>query len=76
MTQPVAATPSPAESAKAPPLPEPGVRKSDADALERELDIAIEQTMDASDPPSVTQPEVKIHGRHERKDGQDAGQGR
>lgn len=53
----------------APPLPEPGILKSNPDKLDKELDRESEQSMDASDPPSVTQPDVKIHHKGEGKGG-------
>lgn len=42
-------------------LPEPGPGKKDPKELDRQLDRALEDTMDASDPPSTVMPEV-----HER----------
>lgn len=39
-------------------LPEPGVKKQNPEELERELEKALEDSMDASDPPAVTQPDV------------------
>ena len=40
------------------PLPEPGRRKKSAPELEKLLDKGIEDSMAASDPPAVLQPEV------------------
>ena len=39
-------------------LPEPGPGKQDPDELDNQLDRALEDTMDASDPPATTQPDV------------------
>lgn len=47
-------------------LPEPGPGKRDPKELERQLDRALEDTMDASDPPATIMPEV-----HERDDATD-----
>ena len=46
------------------PLPEPGIKKTNPKELDKELDKALEDSMDASDPPAVTQPEVKIKDKH------------
>ncbi len=40
-------------------LPEPGPQKRDADKLDKLLDTALEDSMAASDPPQMTQPDVK-----------------
>lgn len=39
-------------------LPEPGPAKQDPDTLDEQLDRALEDTMDASDPPATIMPEV------------------
>lgn len=55
----------------APPLPEPSILQSNPEKMDEKLDRESEQSMDASDPPSVTQPKVKIHhglGDKDRKD--------
>jgi len=44
-------------------LPKPGPGKQDPEELDRQLDRALEDTMDASDPPATTQPDV-----HDRQD--------
>lgn len=41
-------------------LPEPGPGKQDPKELDKQLDRALEDTMEASDPPATTQPDVKI----------------
>lgn len=46
------------QAACTPPLPEPGWRKRNPRELDRLLDTGIEDSMPASDPPAVTQPEV------------------
>lgn len=45
-------------------LPEPGQGKQDPKELDKQLDRALEDTMDASDPPATTQPDVhpRRHG--------------
>jgi hypothetical protein len=44
-------------------LPEPGPGKQDPKELDKQLDRALEDTMEASDPPATTQPDVRIrHG--------------
>lgn len=40
-------------------LPSPGPAKQDKEELDRMLDVAIEDSMPASDPPSITQPDVQ-----------------
>jgi hypothetical protein len=40
-------------------LPEAGKKKANPKELDKELDTALEDSMDASDPPAVTMPEVK-----------------
>ena len=40
-------------------LPSPGPRKQDPEELDKMLDIALEDSMMASDPPSTVQPEVR-----------------
>jgi hypothetical protein len=42
-----------------PSLPAPGPQKQDPEQLDRMLDVAIEDSMAASDPPSTTQPDVR-----------------
>ena len=44
-------------------LPLPGARKLDPEELDKLLDIALEGSMSASDPPSTVMPDVKI--RHQ-----------
>jgi len=44
-------------------LPEAGIKKTNPKELDRKLDKELEQSMDASDPPSVTMPEVKIRDK-------------
>ena len=39
-------------------LPEPGPGKQDPKELDKQLDRALEDTMEASDPPATTQPDV------------------
>lgn len=39
-------------------LPDPGPGKQDPDTLDEQLDRALEDTMDASDPPATIMPEV------------------
>jgi hypothetical protein len=46
-------------------LPEPGKKKQNPQDLEKLLDEGLKESMDASDPPAVTQPEV--HKEPERK---------
>jgi hypothetical protein len=41
-----------------PGLPPPGPQKQDPEQLDKMLDVAIEDSMAASDPPSTVQPEV------------------
>ena len=58
-------------------LPEPGPGKQNPEELDRQLDRALEDTMDASDPPATTRPDV--HSRDENKqrsDGKPAGKQR
>ena len=40
-------------------LPAPGPGKQDPEQLDRMLDTALEDSMAASDPPSMTQPDVR-----------------
>jgi hypothetical protein len=40
-------------------LPPPGPGKQDPEQLDQMLDTAIEDSMDASDPPSTTMPDVR-----------------
>jgi hypothetical protein len=40
-------------------LPPPGPKKQDPEELDKMLDVAIEDSMIASDPPSTVQPEVR-----------------
>lgn len=47
-------------------LPDPGPAKQDPKSLDEQLDRALEDTMDASDPPSTIMPEV-----HHRDDASD-----
>jgi hypothetical protein len=42
-----------------PGLPPPGPQKQDPEQLDKMLDVAIEDSMAASDPPSTVQPEVR-----------------
>ena len=48
-------------------LPEPGPGKQDPKELDRQLDRALEDTMEASDPPATTQPDVRIRDKHDPK---------
>ncbi|MPZ44688.1 MAG: hypothetical protein GEV05_15050 [Betaproteobacteria bacterium] len=50
-------------------LPEPGPGKQDPKELDKQLDRALEDTMEASDPPATTQPDVHIrhHGKQDDK---------
>ena len=41
-------------------LPLPGPRKQDPNEREKMLDSALEDSMIASDPPSIVQPDVKL----------------
>ena len=41
-------------------LPPPGSKKQNPQELDKMLDKALEDSMIASDPPAVTQPDVKI----------------
>ena len=41
-------------------LPPPGPKKRNPQELDKMLDTALEDSMIASDPPAVTQPDVKI----------------
>jgi hypothetical protein len=41
-------------------LPPPGPKKQNPQELDKMLDKALEDSMIASDPPAVTQPDVKI----------------
>ena len=43
-----------------PALPPPGPMKRDPEQLDKLLDTAIEDSMGASDPPSIAQPDVRI----------------
>ncbi len=55
-------------------LPEPGKKKQNPKELDKLLDTALEDSMAASDPPAVTQPDVKKGGQKEGHDvGKDAG---
>jgi len=47
------------QSRRPPDLPEPGWRKQDPDELDKLLTTGIEDSMGASDPVSVTQPDVR-----------------
>jgi hypothetical protein len=47
-------------------LPDPGPGKQDPKELDRQLDRALEDSMDASDPPATIMPEV--HHREESAD--------
>lgn len=47
-------------------LPEPGPDKQDPKTLDEQLDRALEDTMDASDPPATIMPEV--HRRESARD--------
>ena len=50
-------------------LPQPGPGKQDPDELDKQLDRALEDTMEASDPPATTQPDVhRREHKHESKD--------
>ena len=42
-----------------PALPSPGPSKQDPEQLDKMLDVAIEDSMIASDPPSTVQPDVR-----------------
>ena len=54
-------------------LPPPGPKKQNPKELDKMLDKALEDSMIASDPPAVTQPEVKQEGSREAdKPGNDA----
>ncbi len=48
-------------------LPEPGPQKRDAEKLDKLLDAALEDSMAASDPPQMTQPDVKRPGLIEQQ---------
>ena len=48
-------------------LPEPGPGKQDPKELDKQLDRALEDTMEASDPPATTQPDVHIRS-HNKQD--------
>jgi hypothetical protein len=50
-------------------LPEPGPGKQNPKELDKQLDRALEDTMEASDPPATTQPDVHIrhHGKQDGK---------
>jgi hypothetical protein len=53
------AKPTATPAAKKPvPMPEPGRKKKNPRELEKLLDTGLEDSMAASDPPAVTQPEV------------------
>jgi hypothetical protein len=41
-------------------IPLPGPKKQDPKEREKMLDIALEDSMAASDPPAITQPDVKL----------------
>jgi hypothetical protein len=43
------------------PLPPPGWRKRDPEEMDKLLDIGIRDSMAASDPPSVVQPDVRVN---------------
>jgi hypothetical protein len=47
-------------------LPQPGRKKKDPRELDKLLDKGIEDSMTASDPPAVTQPEVHEEADRER----------
>jgi len=49
-------------------LPAPGPQKRDPEKVDRLLDEALEDTMLTSDPPQITQPDVRIKDKQE-KDG-------
>ena len=42
-------------------LPESGKKKANPTELDKQLDKQLEDSMDASDPPAATMPEVKKH---------------
>lgn len=50
------------------PLPEPGRKKKNPRELEKLLDKGIEDSMAASDPPAVTQPEVHTEPERDASD--------
>jgi len=54
-------------------LPEPGPGKQNPEELDRQLDRALEDSMDASDPPATTRPDV--HSRDEKKQRSDGKSG-
>ena len=47
-------------------LPPPGPKKQNPQELDKLLDKALEDSMIASDPPAVTQPDVKIRPDREK----------
>ena len=51
-------------------LPEPGPGKQNPEELDRQLDRALEDSMDASDPPATTRPDV--HSPDEKKQRSDS----